>query len=280
MRQRRVRNLDEKLAGFEDVIIDLPQDMPGRWREAFCNDAPVYLEIGCGKGQFIASCARKYPQANFIGIEGQRSVLLRALQKCRSDVEGSMAPEKRRDGRQGGQLTTEAVNVLFVSGFVHDVRDFFDPGELSGIFLNFSDPWPKARHEKRRLTYRKRLLSYMSVLAPGGFVEFRTDNDALFDFTLEEIEAAGLEAEVVTRDLHGMWAEASSGKTADAPLNLLAGTASATDEQQSAVPDTCGITTEYEDKFATKGKNINFVRIVNKSGESLSKDIEFFVVKG
>ncbi|MFR4797472.1 MAG: tRNA (guanine(46)-N(7))-methyltransferase TrmB, partial [Lentihominibacter sp.] len=110
--------------------------------------------------------------------------------------------------------------------------EFFDEGQLSGIYLNFSDPWPKARHAKRRLTHRDRLKDYGWALKKGGFIEFKTDNDDLYDFTLEEIDAAGYEIAEQTRDLHS-----------------------------SEYPSK-DITTEYEDKFSGRGKNINYVKII------------------
>ncbi len=115
-----------------------------------------------------------------------------------------------------------------------DIRDFFADEELSGIYLNFSDPWPKERHAKRRLTYGKRLQQYLQILKNDGSVEFKTDNDGLFAFTLEQIEEEGLAAADVTRDLHNSeFAEDN-------------------------------IVTEYEDRFARSGKNINYVKIMKK----------------
>ena len=210
MRQRKIKNIEERLEDFGTLIVEDPQSLKGRWREFFANDRPIYLEIGCGKGQFITSYAEKYPQWNFIGIEGHQSVALRALEK---------ATEMETD------------NIKFVLEYVKDVRDFFALGELAGIFLNFSDPWPKDRHAKRRLTYGKRLRQYKDIICEGGAIQFKTDNEGLFDFTLEQIEAEGLEILEMSRDLH------------------------ASEFQET------NITTEYEDKFASTGKNINYVKI-------------------
>lgn len=212
MRQRRVKNLDEKLQALSSHMIDNPQEYRGRWNEVFGNDNPIFLEIGCGKGQFISACAENNPGRNYIGIEGQSVVLLRALEKAEA-------------------LGTD--NLVFICDFVQDMEDFFTPGELSGIFLNFSDPWPKARHNKRRLTYRGRLENYVRVLQNGGCIEIKTDNDALFDFTLEEIAAADLLTVEKTYDLHSAESTFSAKE----------------------------ITTEYEDKFRGMGKNINYVKV-------------------
>ncbi len=209
MRQRNIKNLEEKLEMNSGFLIREPKELKGRWKEVFGNDNPLYLEIGCGKGKFIFSMAQANPGRNYIAIEGQSNVVLRAL-------------EKAEEGRLG--------NLRIFIDYVDDLNDYFDKGELGGIYLNFSDPWPKARHAKRRLTYRKRLANYREVLADGAAIEFKTDNDDLFRFTLEEIEAGGFEIAEMTKDLHN-----SSFKAKD-------------------------ITTEYEDRFKTGGKNINYVK--------------------
>ena len=210
MRQRRIRNLDEKLDRLSRFIIENPRDIRGKWREHFTVDNPVYLEIGCGKGQFITENALRYTDRNFVAIEGHESVILRAITKAEEN---------------------ELEKLEFITQYVSDLDEFFAEEELDGIYLNFSDPWPKERHAKRRLTYSKRLIQYMKALKPGGFIQFKTDNDGLFDFTLEQIEECGFEIEYMTRDLH------------NSPLA----------EEN--------ITTEYEDKFSGVGKNINYVLI-------------------
>ncbi|WP_415967967.1 tRNA (guanosine(46)-N7)-methyltransferase TrmB [Emergencia timonensis] len=210
MRQRKIKNIEERLNDFSALTINNPQHLKGKWKTVFNNDHPIYLEIGCGKGQFITTYAAKYPQWNFIAIEGHQSVVLRALEKA-TEMESS--------------------NIKFLLEYIKDIRDYFDRGELAGIFLNFSDPWPKDRHVKRRLTYGKRLLQYCDVIREGGAIQFKTDNESLFDFTLDQIETAGLKILEISRDLH-------ASEFADA-----------------------NITTEYEDKFASTGKNINYVKI-------------------
>lgn len=210
MRQRKIKDLDNKLSEYADYIAESPKENKGNWKVCFENDGPIYLEIGCGKGQFTIGNALRYPERNFIAVEGHESVALRALQKA-----GESEPR----------------NLCFVLEYIQDVRDYFAPGELAGIYLNFSDPWPKERHAKRRLTYGEKLVQYCSLLAPGGFVQFKTDNDDLFAFTLEQIEERNLTVEAMTRDLHHSIYAAEN------------------------------ITTEYEDKFAATGKNINYVKI-------------------
>jgi len=129
----------------------------------------------------------------------------------------------------------EQQNLRVFIDFVNDIGDYFEKGELAGIYLNFSDPWPKARHAKRRLTYHKRLENYKSIIKEGGNVEFKTDNDGLFEFTLEEIRLAGFEILEMTRDLHN--------------------------PENHGLYETENFTTEYEEKFSAAGKNINYVKI-------------------
>ena len=159
MRQRNIKTLDQKIRRNSTFLVTDPESCRGRWREVFGNNAPVYLEIGCGKGRFIALQAAAFPEKNFIAVEGQSNVALRALQKaeiCHFD------------------------NLRIFIDYVDDLGRYFEPGELAGIYLNFSDPWPKARHAKRRLTYREKLKNYRSVMSPEGTIEFKTDNDGLF----------------------------------------------------------------------------------------------------
>lgn len=216
MRQRKAKNMEERLAACGKYMImpEAKDDLHGR--NYFDNDRELYLEIGCGKGNFIIKKALANPDKNFIAIEGQETVILRALEKVKELDDG------------GADLS----NLKFMLSFVHGMDELFDEGQLSGIYLNFSDPWPKARHAKRRLTYRGRLKDYEWALKKNGFVEFKTDNDALYDSALEEIEAAGLRITEQTRDLHNSSFESRL------------------------------VTTEYEDKFSAQGKNINYVKIV------------------
>lgn len=215
MRQRTVKNLEEKMANNSSFLIKDPREAKGHWAEIFGNNNPVYLEIGCGKGKFILTRARCNPEANYIAVEGQENVILRAMEKAEA---------------------AGLANLRLFNDFVNDLNDYFEKGELAGVYLNFSDPWPKARHDKRRLTYHKRLENYFQVMGDEGFVEFKTDNEGLFEFTLEEIallEEKGLKMAEMTRDLHG------GDCTYESRL----------------------VTTEYEDKFSAAGKNINYVKI-------------------
>ncbi len=220
MRQRKAKDLEKRLKDCSRYLIE----DTGADKKYFDGDRELFLEIGCGKGQFILKKAVENPDADFIAVEGQETVILRALEKAREyDEEKAQA-----DG--SGALC----NLRFMLTFVHSMGELFEDGSLSGIYLNFSDPWPKARHAKRRLTYRDRLRDYGRALKKGGFIEIKTDNDDLFDFTLEEIDAVGCRITEQTRDLHN--------SSYDARLT----------------------TTEYEDKFSGRGKNINYVKIVTE----------------
>ena len=210
MRQRKVKNLNEKLEAVSLLRIEKPEECRGSWNEVFGNDNNLFLELGCGKGQFLIGQATANPDCNYIGIEGQDSVVLRALEKA-----------------EAAGLT----NIRFSGQFVKNLEELFQPEELSGIFLNFSDPWPKVRHAKRRLTHRSYLMQYGKLIKPSGFLEFKTDNDLLFEFTLEEIKNCGIKLAEMTKNLHETQLEARK------------------------------ITTEYEDKFKLAGKNINYLRI-------------------
>lgn len=222
MRQRNIKNLNERISENSRLLIDDPRGCRGHWNDVFGNSNPIYLEIGCGKGKFITGLAAAFPENNYIAVEGQSSVVLRALEKAEEQQIGNLR--------------------IFID-YVNDLKDYFCEGELSGIYLNFCDPWPKARHAKRRLTYHKRLKNYMEALGEDGFIEFKTDNDGLFDFTIEEVREVGLEIAEMTRDLHG-----SGESGGSVTMGLYAA--------QSKL-----FKTEYEEKFSSQGKNINFVRI-------------------
>ena len=179
----RLRNIP----GSRDIIaesqwcIQNPQQQRGSWHNVFGSDYPIYIEIGMGKGQFLTTLARQNPEINYIGIEKYSSVLLRALQK---------------------QEEEPVENIRFIRMDAEDLCDVFAKGEISRIYLNFSDPWPKDRHAKRRLTSRQFFARYNQVLAEDGIVEFKTDNVDLFNFSLEEVTEAGWHLDQFTRDLH------------------------------------------------------------------------------
>ena len=164
-----------------DFTIPEPEVWKGRWQEVFGRQAPLHIEIGMGKGQFLTALAAEHPDINYIGIEKFSSVLVRAVQK---------------------QNELELPNLRLIRMDADSITDVFAPGEVDRIYLNFSDPWPKERHAKRRLTSVEFLRRYENILAKDGHVEFKTDNQPLFEFSLEAAEEAGWKLLAVTRDLH------------------------------------------------------------------------------
>ena len=180
MRLRNVRGSREALAE-SDFTINEPDKMKGKWKEVFGNGNPIYLEIGTGKGRFITTLAAQNSEINYIGIEKYSSVLIRALQK---------------------QDELKLPNLIFLRMEAEEIEDIFDKGEIDKIYLNFSDPWPKDRHAKRRLTSRQFFARYDNILKQDGKVEFKTDNRTLFNFSLAEVEEAGWKLDAVTYDLH------------------------------------------------------------------------------
>lgn len=181
MRLRNVRGSRETI-GESEFVIKNETSMKGKWKAFFGNDKPIYIEIGMGKGMFILEQARRNPDINFIGIEKYSSVLVRAIEKREQE--------------------TDMDNLFFIRMDAEYIEDVFEQGEVAYIFLNFSDPWPKDRHAKRRLTSVQFLSRYEKILAKGGGVTFKTDNVSLFDFSLEQVKAADWELKNETRDLH------------------------------------------------------------------------------
>lgn len=183
MRLRNIPGSREAIAASEFVIHeDVMREKKGQWASVFGCQQPLYLEVGMGKGRFITELAQLHPECNYVGIEKYSSVLLRALAKR----------------EQMPQLK----NLLFLRMDAEDLPDVFGPGEVSGIYLNFSDPWPKDRHAKRRLPSKEFLARYDQILKPEGKVEFKTDNRPLFEFALEQAALARWTIEAFTFDLH------------------------------------------------------------------------------
>lgn len=275
MRQRKLKDLDERMKDLADYLDLDGKQNKGQWRHMFAQqmiaasgeiaqmmyygvlteeeieeslyeeDSKLCLEIGCGKGKFMCERAAAFPDSMMIGIEGQESVIVRAAEKVR--MRGLW-------------------NTYLISGYVRDIHDFFEDGELDGIFLNFSDPWPKARHARRRLTCRENLEAYMDVVRDGGFIEFKTDNDELFAFTMEEIEALGYEIDEMSEDLHaGSDVTAGSNAPAESDAPEENDAADLDDDDEPAFDGAAAsvrFRTEYEEKFMKKGVKIKFVRIV------------------
>ncbi len=209
MRLRNVPGSREVIAAHPLCFLEEdPQSPAGRWAEIFGSDHPIHIEVGMGKGQFITTLAMQNPAVNYIGIEKYSSVLVRALEKLDA-------------------METPPSNIRFIRMDAENICSMFARHEVSRIYLNFSDPWPKDRHAKRRLTSQQFLKRYDQILVPDGQLEFKTDNQDLFRFSLEQAEPAGWKRIASTWDLHH-----------DEILN--AG----------------NIMTEYEQKFSAQGNPI------------------------
>lgn len=181
MRLRNITGSREVIAGC-DYVVHEPQEHRGRWNEVFGNDNPIRIEVGMGKGRFIMDLARANPDINYVGIEKYSSVLLRGIQKMEADP---------------------LMNLYFIRMEAEEITAVFGPGEVERIYLNFSDPWPKARHAARRLTSREFLARYHEILGNMGAIEFKTDNRLLFHFSVSEVNASSdFRLEGCTYDLH------------------------------------------------------------------------------
>lgn len=182
MRLRNIPGADEAIANSDYVIHD-PAEKKGNYHTVFGNNQPLHIEIGMGKGKFILEMARLHKEINYIGIEMYSSVLLRALQKI-------------------DEMEEKPENIRFMCIDAKGICDFFGEEEVDRIYLNFSDPWPKDRHAKRRLPSKEFLARYDQILKKDGQLEFKTDNRGLFDFAVEELPKTNWEATALTYDLH------------------------------------------------------------------------------
>ena len=183
MRLRNIPGADEVIASSPYCVQDAAS-LAGNWQSIFPQKQPLHIEIGMGKGQFIMDMTKAHPDINYLGIEKYTSVLLRAVQKMEAE-------ESPID------------SLRFLCFNAEDIAEIFAPGEVDRIYLNFSDPWPKDRHAKRRLTSSAFLDRYDKILKKGGHIEFKTDNRDLFDFSVEEIENSSIwQIDAKTYDLH------------------------------------------------------------------------------
>ena len=180
MRLRNIPGANEAVTASPYCIQNAAEHR-GQWHAFFENDHPIHIEIGMGKGRFLMDLAALHPEINYIGIERYTSVLLRAVQKMD---------------------TLQLPNVHFLCEDAAKLPEIFAPEEVDRIYLNFSDPWPKERHAKRRLTSRQFFERYDKILARNGVVEFKTDNDDLFAFSMEEVAEAGWTLDAHAFDLH------------------------------------------------------------------------------
>ena len=205
MRLRATKNQDE-IIEKHPLVVNKPEEVKGKWRDFFGTDDPIYMEIGVGFGGFISEMSAQHPEVNFVGLEKFSKVMVKALKRFIEYL-----PE----------------NLALLCFDAEKLDTAFAENEIDRLYLNFSDPWPKARHAKRRLTYRTFLKRYNSILKPNGELHLKTDNDGLFEFSLEELKEYGWKILFETRDLHS------------------------SSEKEGNVP------TEYEEKFSEQGHKIN-----------------------
>ena len=212
----RVRNRADARERLENspVVFLQPKDNKGKWKEIFGNDNPIHLEIGSGKGKFIHTLAEKHPKINFIAMEAQPTVLTFLLDKVE---------ETHRD------------NLKLISGNAEDLLEYFAEGEVDQLYLNFSDPWPKTRHEKRRLTFHTFLARYETILNGNKTIVQKTDNQGLFEYSLMSYAKYGFTFNRLSLDL------------------------------TNSVYEEDNVHTEYEDKFIKKGNRIYMVEAVKES---------------
>lgn len=206
MRVKHKKWAEPLIAAHPEMMITEADKYKGRWESRFAKSQPLHLEVGMGKGQFIIGMAKAHPEVNFIGLEIQRTVAAIALKKA---------------------LAQDPLpNLQLICGDGSDLDNFFAPHEIDRLYLNFSDPWPKKRHAKRRLTYKTFLSNYQDILKAQGAIELKTDNMGFFEFSLESMNNYGMKFDGVWLDLHH------------------------SEENQH------NIETEYEQKFAAKGQPI------------------------
>lgn len=181
MRMRKMRNLEPRMERCSAYRISNPATLKGNWRSLMPNCTALWVEVGCGKGKFTAETAQANPDVLLIAVERCKEAVVVAMEKAQS---------------------MGLTNVFYIDMDVAMIEDFFAPGEIDRLFINFPDPWPRKKNGKRRLTHRGFLDKYCRVVRQGGEIHFKTDNAPLFEFSLEEFAACGLETKNVTRNLH------------------------------------------------------------------------------
>ncbi|TDL34250.1 tRNA (guanosine(46)-N7)-methyltransferase TrmB [Jeotgalibacillus sp. S-D1] len=204
MRTRNKPWAAERLSDFPQFAVPNPDRLKGKWTEEFANSNPIHIEVGTGKGRFITEMARANPEINYIGIELSESIIVTALDRL---------------------IEVDLPNVKLLNINAEDLTSVFEKGEVNRVYLNFSDPWPKNRHEKRRLTFKTFLDLYKSVLPANGEIHFKTDNQGLFEYSLQSFSSYGMLLTYVSLDLHKSEFEGN-------------------------------IMTEYEERFSKKGQRI------------------------
>ncbi len=211
MRMRRMRNLEPRMEKCAAYRIEEPALRKGSWKSLKPDTTALWVEVGCGKGKFTAETAQANPDVLLIAVERCREAMVVAMEKAKS---------------------LGLTNVFYIDMDVAAIEDIFAAGEIDRLFINFPDPWPRKKNAKRRLTHRSFLDKYCRVVRENGEIHFKTDNAPLFEYSVEEFAACGLEVKNLTRDLH----------------------------KDGVV----GIMTGYEEKFHALGTPINRCEVVCK----------------
>lgn len=211
MRLRHKPWAHEFLQEHPELVVTETEQVKKNWEKRFGNDQPIHLEVGTGKGKYLSDNSIKHPDINFIGMEMYESVLATGVQRA---------------------LFKQPENLAFIHGDVRHLMEYFDPSSVETLYINFTDPWPKKRHEKRRLTHPDFLELYQQVLVPGGTIQMKTDNQGLFEYSLSSLSTFGFTLEKVRLHLH---------ESEEAKENVM---------------------TEYEEKFYAKGEPIYFTEAV------------------
>ncbi|OPA76839.1 tRNA (guanosine(46)-N7)-methyltransferase TrmB [Paenibacillus selenitireducens] len=218
MRLRGRKGIRENLEQQTDLVVLEPHTYKGRWHEFFGNDRPIYVELGMGKGKFVSGMSAKYPEVNFIGVDMYDELVRRASDKARAiwAAQGVDSPP----------------NVALARANIETIEEIFAPGEIDRVYLNFSDPWPKARHARRRLTHPRFVEKYIEMMNATGEIHFKTDSETLFEFSLNSFADMGLQMTNISLNLHR----------------------DGINEEH--------VMTEYESKFMGKGMNIHRVEVI------------------
>lgn len=166
-----------------NIFISKPADLKGKWREEFGNNNPIHLELGCGRGGFLTENCKRYPNINHIAVDLKDEVLVYALRKVK-------------------EVEPELTNARIIALNISFIADLFDKDEIDKIYINFCNPWPKERHKKRRLTHTRQLENYKKFLNDNGEIWFKTDDDELFEESIEYFKESGFNIEYITYDLH------------------------------------------------------------------------------
>ena len=224
MRMRKKKNLAPRMERCDDLWIREPEEYKGKWRTLMPDCRELRLELGCGKGGFTVKTAQAEPDVLFIAVERVPDAMVIAMERAEQ---------------------AELRNVYFVDADAARLPEYFEPGEVDRIYLNFSDPWPSNRHARRRLTHQNFLVLYRGVLCTGGQIHFKTDNRDLFEYSLFQFPKAGYALSEVTRDLHANGIR--------------------------------GVMTDYEEKFHNLGTKIN--RCVGTK-ETMDPEPEYLPVPG